>query len=64
MFIARASMRHGGRCRLVDQPAGLEPLERERGVDPVRLVTRDRMRKDMADPGVALKPPVPQPQLT
>jgi hypothetical protein len=57
-------MRHSGRRRLVDQSSGLETLEREWGVDLVRLVARDGMGKDMAEPGVALKPPVPQPQLT
>jgi hypothetical protein len=56
-------------CRLVDQPPGLnEPLDRDQS--PVidlacgLSFTRDGMREDMADPGVALKPPVPQPQLT
>jgi hypothetical protein len=57
-------MRDGGGGRLVDQPAGAEAVEREWRVDRVRLVAGDGVGENMAEPGVALKPPVPQPQLT
>ena len=57
-------MRHGGGGRLVDQPARPETLQGERRVDPVRLVAAMVWAKTWAEPGVALNPPVPQPQLT
>ncbi len=64
-MIVLLSVRDGGSGRLVDQPAGAEPLQRQAGIE---LCAPRRGRSDaakrLAEPGVALKPPVPQPQLT
>ena len=57
-------MRDGRGGRLVDQAAGAEAVERERRGDRVRLAGGDVWAKTWPEPGVALKPPVPQPQLT
>jgi hypothetical protein len=43
-----ASVRHGGRCRLIDQSPSAEAFKCERRIDRVRLVMRNRMRKHMA----------------
>ena len=53
------------RCRcFVDQPPVAKAIEIKGGVDPVRLDIAIVCANKSPAPGVALKPPVPQPQLT
>ena len=58
------SVGHRGGAVLVDQRARRETVQAERRVQRVRRVVGDRVRdRPSPTPGVALKPPVPQPQL-
>lgn len=53
-----------GGAVLVDERAGDEPVEGERGDVRVQLVGGDGVGQAPAQPGVTLNPPVPQPELT
>ena len=50
---------------LVDEMSGIETIERKGSIEGMRLVVGHRVKaKTLPEPGVALNPPVPQPQLS